>query len=72
MGRAADDLIKMDVQFAILGTGDEKYHHIVKNLSLIKYPDKISAMITFDDTLAHKIEAGADMFRCLQDMNHAA
>lgn len=58
---AADDLMKMDVQFAILGTGDEKYHHIVKNLS-DKYPDKISVMITFDDTLAHKIEAGADMF----------
>ena len=58
---AADYLMKMDIQFTILGVGDEKYHHIVKNLS-DKYPDKISAMITFDDTLAHKIEAGADMF----------
>lgn len=58
---AADDLMKMDIQFTILGTGDEKYHHIVKDLC-VKYPDKISALITFDDTLAHKIEAGADMF----------
>ncbi|MBI5043100.1 MAG: glycogen synthase, partial [Nitrospirae bacterium] len=58
---AADDLMKMDIQFTILGTGDEKYHNIIKNLSK-KYSDKISAKITFDDTLAHKIEAGADMF----------
>ncbi|MEK6680524.1 MAG: glycogen synthase GlgA [Nitrospirota bacterium] len=57
---AVDDLIKLDIQFTILGTGDEKYHHLVKNLAK-KYPDKISAMITFDNTLSHKIEAGADM-----------
>ncbi|MBI5749823.1 MAG: glycogen synthase, partial [Nitrospinae bacterium] len=28
---AADDLMKMDIQFTILGTGDEKYHNIIKN-----------------------------------------
>lgn len=57
---AVDDLMKLDIQFTILGSGDEKYHHLVKSLAK-KYPDKISAMITFDNVLSHKIEAGADM-----------
>jgi len=58
---AMDDLMKGSVQLIILGTGDEKYHLLLASLAR-KYPRQIGLKIAFDNTLAHKIEAGADMF----------
>jgi starch synthase len=49
------------VQWAVLGTGDPKYHKILTELSH-RYPEKIAASLAFSDPLAHRIEAGADMF----------
>ena len=56
-----DDLLKESVQLIILGTGDEKYHLLLDALAK-KYPRQIGLKIAFDNALAHKIEAGADMF----------
>jgi len=56
-----DDLMKLNVQLVILGMGDEKYHLLLEGLSK-KYPGKLGLKIAFNNTLAHKIEAGADMF----------
>ncbi len=56
-----DDLLKEGVQLIILGTGDEKYHLLLDSLAK-KHPGQIGLKIAFDNTLAHKIEAGADMF----------
>jgi starch synthase len=53
--------MKLNVQLVILGTGDEKYQLLLEGLSK-KYPDKLGLKIAFNNTLAHKIEAGADMF----------
>jgi starch synthase len=58
---AADRLFAMDIQMILLGTGDEKYHVLFTDLEK-KYPDKLKVYLTFDDSLAHWIEAGADMF----------
>ena len=50
-----------DVQWAILGTGQPKYHKILENLSQ-RFPQKAAVRLEFSNPLAHRIEAGADMF----------
>ena len=57
----ADKIFQMDIQMILLGTGDEKYHEMFKSLEE-KYPDKCKAYLKFDNSLAHKIEAGSDIF----------
>ncbi len=50
-----------DVQWAILGTGEQNYHHLLQQLSQT-HPHRVAARLEFSDTMAHRIEAGADMF----------
>ena len=50
-----------DVQWAILGTGQPKYHKLFEGLAQ-RYPNKIAARLEFSNPLAHRIEAGSDMF----------
>ncbi len=61
LAQISDKLLALDLQLAILGTGDEKYHRLFKRMSA-KYPEKISVNLRFDDPLAHLIEAGCDIF----------
>jgi starch synthase len=61
LAQIADDLLSLDLQMVILGTGDEKYHQLF-TVTGAKYPDKISVNLRFDNPLAHLIEAGSDMF----------
>ncbi len=56
-----EDLMERDLQLVILGTGDEKYHQMLKE-AVPKYDNKLSVNIMFDNKLAHEIEAGADIF----------
>ena len=56
-----DKIMEMDLQIVILGTGEPKYHTLFEEIGK-KYKKKISLNIKFDNTLAHKIEAGSDMF----------
>jgi starch synthase len=58
---AIDSICKMDLQLVILGTGDIKYHELLEGM-VKKYPKVISLHLKFDDTLAHKIYAGSDIF----------
>lgn len=58
---AAEDIFSLDIQMVVLGTGDKKYHDLLRKLET-RYPDKLKALLTYDDTMAHWIEAGADMF----------
>ena len=55
------DLMRRNVQMVILGTGEEYYHDILSNLAE-KYPDQIGLHLGFDESMAHRIEAGSDMF----------
>ncbi len=57
----ADDVFAVDIQMIVLGTGDKKYHEFFAGLEK-RYPDKIRACLTFDDDLAHWIEAASDIF----------
>jgi starch synthase len=50
-----------DVQWAILGTGEPEYHDLLANLAN-NWPEKVAAKLTFSNDLAHRIEAGSDMF----------
>ena len=59
--QAAHDLLSRDVQLVVLGTGDYHYENMFRDLAY-RYPDKVSANILFDDTLAQKIYAGSDLF----------
>lgn len=56
-----DDLMSMKIQLCILGIGMEKFHTFLKNAAS-RYKEKIGIRLAFDDPLAHKIEAGADIF----------
>ena len=53
--------VHADVQWAILGTGAPEYHQLLSRLTQ-QFPGKVSARLEFSDTLAHRIEAGADIF----------
>lgn len=55
------ELMQLDVQVALLGTGDPPLELQFQSLHM-RYPDKIGVRIGFDDVLAHAIEAGADLF----------
>jgi starch synthase len=57
----AADLMEMDLQIIILGTGDTKYHKFFEKLAK-KYPQKVAINLRFDNKMAHLIEAGADIF----------
>ena len=56
-----DDIMSLDLQFVLLGTGDEKYHKFFTEIEK-QYPDKFKAFLAFDNKLAHLIEAGSDVF----------
>lgn len=59
--QAIYEVMNYDVQFVVLGTGEEKYENMFKYLAL-NFPEKVSANIMFSEELAHKIYAGSDLF----------
>lgn len=61
IANAMSELMSMDLQFAVLGTGEEKYENMFKHNAWCN-PDKVSANITFSNELAHRIYAAADLF----------
>jgi len=58
---AAPQLLEENLQLVILGTGDAIYHELCRRL-IHRSPQKVAAVLKFDEALAHQIEAGADMF----------
>jgi starch synthase len=56
-----DLLLKKEVSLVVLGTGEEKYHRLFTELAE-HYPQKLGIRLSFDNVLAHQIEAGSDMF----------
>jgi starch synthase len=58
---AMDQLMELNVQLIILGTGDKKIEKQIHSFQK-KHSGKISLNQAFDETLAHMIEAGSDIF----------
>ncbi len=62
LAQAIEDVVKtMQVQFAILGSGEKHLEQYFGNLPA-RYPGKIGSYIGYDNQLAHWIEAGSDLF----------
>jgi starch synthase len=61
ISQVAEELLGMSTQLVFLGHGEEKYEHFLRQLA-DNYPDRVSANIIFDDTLARKIYAASDFF----------
>jgi starch synthase len=61
IAQVADQLTQEDFCLVALGTGDAEYEQLFRRLAQ-EYPEKIAVRIAYDNTLAHKIEGGADMF----------
>ena len=62
LANSIEAIIKnMNVQFAILGSGDKKLETYFASLP-DKYPGQIGVKIGYNNALAHKIEAGAEFF----------
>jgi len=56
-----EEILKREVYFIILGTGEERYHNLFKKIAK-KFPEKTGINIKFDNKLAHRIYAGSDFF----------
>jgi len=54
------ELMRLDVQVVMLGTGDPSYEERFQTLQM-RFSDRMGLRIGFDEGLAHRIEGGADM-----------
>ena len=54
-------LVNYDMQLVILGEGEIWTHFFFPNIA-VKHPHKVACHIGYNESLAHKIEAGADFF----------
>ena len=61
LAEAADDLLAEDILLAVLGSGEPAYEKLFRDLAAA-HPGKVGVQIGYDNALAHRIEAGADMF----------
>jgi starch synthase len=56
-----EHLMERNLTLILLGTGEQKYHDLFLALAR-RFPEKIGVKVAFDNHLAHKIEAGSDIF----------
>jgi starch synthase len=61
IAEVAPELMALDLYLVVLGSGDTVYEDLFRGLAA-RYPDKVGSRIAYDDALAHKIEAGSDIF----------
>ncbi|OEH93138.1 starch synthase [Bacillus solimangrovi] len=59
--RIFHEMIQNDVQFVLLGTGEKRFEHFFQQME-VEYPNKVKTLIGFNESLAHKIYAAADLF----------
>ena len=58
---AIEEIMKLDVRFVLLGSGQDKYQKLCQEW-VARWPGRFHATIGFDHKLAHRIEAGSDLF----------
>jgi starch synthase len=56
-----DQLAAEDISLVVLGSGQKRYEDFFSWFASA-YPDRVALTIGYDDGLAHRIEAGSDMF----------
>jgi starch synthase len=57
----ADELMQEDLALVALGAGEVQYESLFASLAA-RYSGRVAVKIGYDNVVAHKIEAGADMF----------
>ncbi|MBI3048760.1 MAG: glycogen synthase GlgA [Acidobacteria bacterium] len=61
LAELGDELPRLDASFVLLGAGERRYEELWRNLAA-RHPGRIAVSIGFDEAMAHRIEAGADLF----------
>lgn len=61
IAEAINDLMNLDAQWIILGSGEDKYESMLHSLTQY-YPERVATYIGYNNELSHLIEAGADIF----------
>jgi starch synthase len=61
IAQIADEVAGLDIAMTVLGSGELRYESMFQDLASA-FPDKFAVRIGYDNGLAHRIEAGADMF----------
>jgi len=57
----AGALLDENLSLVILGSGEQDYENLFRHLAWVR-PDKVGVRTAYDNGLAHRIEAGSDMF----------
>ena len=61
IAQVSAELMQENLSLVVLGTGQAEYERLFRGLAE-KYPARVGLKIGYDNALAHKIEAGADIF----------
>lgn len=61
VAKIVEELAARDLAVVALGTGEPYYENLFRGWAF-RHPASVAVQIRYDDALAHKIEAGADMF----------
>ena len=61
IAQVMDRLAREEMIVVALGAGDKPYEEMFQRLNK-QFPNKIAVKVAYDNAIAHKIEAGADMF----------
>jgi len=56
----ANTLLDQDIFLTVVGSGEWEYESMFRNLAGLR-PDKVGVRVAYDNGLAHRVEAGADM-----------
>jgi starch synthase len=57
----AHEVLREEVMLVVLGTGERRYEELFRALASA-YPGRVGYKFAYDNALAHKIEAGSDIF----------
>jgi starch synthase len=61
ISQVMDRLAREEMIVVALGAGDKPYEEMFQRLNK-QFPNKIAVKVAYDNAIAHKIEAGSDMF----------
>lgn len=61
LSKVLEPLLQLDLQFVLLGTGDQHYHDLFTKAARA-FPAKAAVFLTFNAALTQKIHAGSDMY----------
>ena len=61
VGEVINQLINLDAQWVILGSGEDKYVQMFNTIAK-SYPHKVGVYIGYNNELSHLVEAAADIF----------